>query len=90
MSSEQERGVVLLLPNGESLLENVPWQIAGALLGIPAGRLADPIQVHEVRLLEDGFSLAVDAGGDLRQTILFTPRWFDQYRGCPNFCVTGS
>lgn len=78
--AERGRGIAFLLPNGETLQEDVPWQVAGALLGVPADRLTEQIHVHEVRLLEDGFSLAVDAEGGLWQTILFTPRVFNHYR----------
>ncbi|UVE16812.1 hypothetical protein NVV93_14575 [Pseudomonas sp. LS44] len=80
MSTEQKRGITFLLPNGEQLQEDVPWQVASALLGVTCEQLADPIQVHEVRLLDDGFSLAVDDKDGLWQTILFVPRWFSRYR----------
>lgn len=80
MNTGQERGITFLLPNGEQLQEDVPWQVAGALLGRDPDQLAKPILIHEVRLLDDGFSLAVDEEGGLWRTFLFTPRWFDRYR----------
>lgn len=80
MSSKTERGITFRLPNGDTLQEDVPWLVASALLGYATDRLANPIHVHEVHLLEDGFSLAVDAEGGSWQTILFTPRGFKHFR----------
>lgn len=91
MTLDARRGITLLLPNGESLLEDVPWVVGAELLGCPEERLASPVAVHQVLLVDDGFSLAVDdvEAGKWR-TFLFTPRWFDHYQQSLTKVLTAS